>query len=108
MPLRYVTAEFSPLSSSYRAVPARGQEGQLLPPGKLNVCCCFFFNFVFDFAGLFLAAILVRNLYTRDPCEGVRCSLPQTKKRRYGPAIAPCPSQAGGPGPRGTSTSGDT
>ena len=39
----------------------------------------FFCNIVFDFAGLFLVAILVRNLYTRDPCEGVR-SLPRRQK----------------------------
>ena len=44
---------------------ARGQGGQLPPPGKLNV---FFFlsNIVFEFAGLFLVAILVRNLKKTD------------------------------------------
>ena len=36
---------------------ARGQRGQLPPPGKLN----FFPNIVFEFAELFLVAILVRN-----------------------------------------------
>ena len=106
MPLKSVTAEFSPLSSSYRAVLGKGAGGAVASARKTK--CLFFFFLVFDFAGLFLAAILVLNLYTRDPCEGVRCSLPETKKRRYGPAIAACPSQAGGPGVRGTSTSGDT
>ena len=38
---------------------AGGRRGQLSPPGKLNV---FFSNIVSDFAGLFLVAILVRNL----------------------------------------------
>ena len=36
---------------------ARGQRGQLPPPGKLN----FFSNIVFEFAELFLVAILLRN-----------------------------------------------
>ena len=44
-----------------------------------------FSNIVFDFAGLFLVAMLVRNVYTGDPCEGVR-SLPlQIKNPRNGP-----------------------
>ena len=30
-----------------------------------------FSNIMFDFTGLVLVAILVRNLYTGDPCEGV-------------------------------------
>ena len=38
---------------------AGGRRGQLPPPGKLK---CFFSNIVSDFAGLFLVAILVRNL----------------------------------------------
>ena len=42
---------------------------------------------MFDFAGLFLVAILARNLYTGDPCEGVWGLLPQTKNPRYGPAV---------------------
>ena len=42
-----------------RAVHSGGARGQLPPPGKLNV---FFSNIVSDFAGLFLVAILVRNL----------------------------------------------
>ena len=42
---------------------------------------------MFDFAGLFLVATLVRNLYTGDPCEGVRSFPPQTKHPRYGPAF---------------------
>ena len=46
----------------------------------------FFFSItVFDFAGLFLVAILVRNLYTGDLCEGVRNLLMQTNNPRYGP-----------------------
>ena len=48
----------------------------------------FFFSvIVFDFAGLFLVPILVRNLYTGEPCETMR-SLPlQTKSPSYGPAF---------------------
>ena len=51
----------------------------------------FFFLMELDFAGLFLVAgahdhglllvaILVRNLYTGDPCEGVRSFSPTDKK----------------------------
>ena len=58
--------------------------GQLPLPGKLNVI---FSNKVFDFAGLFLVAILVRNLYKRDPCDGVWGVPTQTKNLRYGPVI---------------------
>ena len=50
-----------------------GGGGGLPPPGKLNV---FFSNIVFDYAGLFIAAILVRNL----TCEGVQSLPPQYKK----------------------------
>ena len=39
----------------------------------------FISKIVFDFAELFLVAILVRNLYTGDPCESVRSLPPQTK-----------------------------
>ena len=35
---------------------------QMPPPGKLK----FFFNIVFEFVGLFLEAILVRNLKKTD------------------------------------------
>ena len=38
------------------------------------------FNIVFDFAGLFLVALLVQNLYMGDPSEGVQ-SLPPTDKK---------------------------
>ena len=41
----------------------------------------FFSNIVIGFAGLFLVALLVRNLYTGDPCEGVRSLPPQTCKK---------------------------
>ena len=64
---------FGLLYSLARAGPyiSGGQGGQLPPPGKL----IFFSNMVFDFVGLFLVDILVRNL-----------SLPpQTKKPRYCP-----------------------
>ena len=61
------------------------QRGQLPSAGKLNVN---FSNIVFDFVGLFLVAILVRNLYTGDPCEGVRSLPPQTKNPRNGPGAA--------------------
>ena len=59
-----------------RAIHIGGSRGggYLPPPGKLNV---FFPKLVFDFAGLFLVAILVRNLSTGDPCEGVRSLRPQ-------------------------------
>ena len=48
----------------------------------------FFSNIVFDFAGVFLVAILVPNLYTGDPRECVRSLPPQTKNPGYGPDIA--------------------
>ena len=54
----------------------RGAKGGCRPARKTK---CFFL--LFWFCGLFLGAILVRNLYTGYPCEGVR-SLPP----RYGPA----------------------
>ena len=63
-----------------RAVHSRGAGGQLPPPAKLNLF--FFSNIVFDFAGLFLGATLVRNLYTGKPC--VRSLPPQIKNPRYG------------------------
>ena len=44
-----------------------------------------FSNIVFDFAGLFLVAMLVRNVYTGDPCEGVQSLPPRTKNPGYGP-----------------------
>ena len=42
----------------HRAAQSGGSGGQLPPPGKLNF---FFFNIVFEFAELFLVAVLVRN-----------------------------------------------
>ena len=54
----------------------------------LFVCVC---NILFDFAGLFLVAILIRNLYTGDPCEGVRSLPPQTKDPRYVPEYTKAP-----------------
>ena len=36
---------------------------------------------MFDFAKLFFGAILVRNLYTGDPYEGVQSLPPQSKSR---------------------------
>ena len=54
---------------------AGGGGGRQLPlPWKLNV-----------FAGLFLVAILVRNLYMEDLCEGVWSLPPQTNNPGYGP-----------------------
>ena len=50
----------------------------------------FFPNIVFNFAGLSCSYILVRNLYTGDPCEGVRSLPPQTNNQRYGPG---CPGE---------------
>ena len=50
------------------------------PPGKLNIS-----YIVFDFAGLFLVAILVQNLYKGDPSEGLQSLPPQTKNPRNGP-----------------------
>ena len=54
----------------------------------LFVCIC---NIVFDFAGLFLVAILIQNLYTGDPCEGVQSLPPQTKDPGYGPEYTTAP-----------------
>ena len=68
-----------PLSLS-RATHSRGAGG--VAPSKI----------VFDFAGLFLVAILVQNLYTGDPREGLRSLPPQTKNPRYGPALSFPPS----------------
>ena len=48
----------------YRAVHSGGAGGAVALPGKLNVF--FFSNIVFDFAGIFLGAILVRNLKKTD------------------------------------------
>ena len=50
----------------------------------------FFCSIVFDFAGLFLVAILVQNLCTGDPCEGVRSLPSQTKTPRYGHGQMDC------------------
>ena len=44
-------------SSSFHPEEERGQRGQLSPPGKLN----FFSDVKFEFAELFLVAILVQN-----------------------------------------------
>ena len=46
-----------------RAVHSGGKGWQLPPRGKRNV---FFSNVVFDFAGIFLIAILVRNFKKTD------------------------------------------
>ena len=43
----------------FRAVHSGGAEGAVAPARKTK---CFFSNIVSDFAGLFLVAILVRNL----------------------------------------------
>ena len=43
----------------YRAVHSGGAKGAVAPARKTK---CFFSNIVSDFAGLFLVAILVRNL----------------------------------------------
>ena len=43
----------------FRAVHSGGAEGAVAPARKTK---CFFSNIVSDFAGLFLLAILVRNL----------------------------------------------
>ena len=42
------------------------QGGAVAPARKTK--CFFFSNKVFDFAELFLVAILVQNLYMGDPC----------------------------------------
>ena len=64
----------------HRAVHSGGGEaGGTVAPTRKTKCFCIFSNIVFDFAGLFLVAMLVRNVYTGDPCEGVR-SLPANKK----------------------------
>ena len=47
------------LSSQSRAVHSGGAKGAVAPARKTK---CFFSNIVSDFAGLFLVAILVRNL----------------------------------------------
>ena len=51
-----------------RAVHSAGAGWAVAPTRKTN----FFSDTEFDFAGLFLVAILVRNLYTGDPFEDVR------------------------------------
>ena len=48
-----------PYGSVYRAVHSGGAKGAVAPARKTK---CFFSNIVSDFAGLFLVAILVRNL----------------------------------------------
>ena len=58
---RDISAAFHGGAGPYIAGGAGG--GQLPPPGKLNV---FFSNIVFDFVGLFLVDILVRNLKKTD------------------------------------------
>ena len=52
---------FSPTEQEYniRAVHSGGAKGAVAPARKTK---CFFSNIVSDFAGLFLVAILVRNL----------------------------------------------
>ena len=45
-----------------------------------------FSNLVFDFFGLLLVAIFVRNQYTEDHCEGVRNLPPQTMQKIPGTA----------------------
>ena len=49
----------SPISFVARAVHSGGAKGAVAPARKTK---CFFSNIVSDFAGLFLVAILVRNL----------------------------------------------
>ena len=75
------------LNSNCRAVHSAGAEGATAPARKTERF--FFSNIVFDFAGLFLVAILVRNLYTGYPCEGVLSLPPQIKNPtcRYGPDL---------------------
>ena len=46
----------------FRAVHSGGAEGAVAPARKTN----FFSNIMFDFVGLFLVAILVRNLKKTD------------------------------------------
>ena len=72
-----------------RAVQSRGTGSAGVGVGEVVASARktnFFSNIVFDFAGLFLVAILVQNLYTGDP-EGVQSLPPQTKKPRYGPVL---------------------
>ena len=47
-----------------------GGQGEKLPPPE-NTIYIFFSNIVFHFAGLFLVAILVRNLFMGDPFKAV-------------------------------------
>ena len=54
-----VVLQSSQLSTSVRAVHSGGAKGAVAPARKTK---CFFSNIVSDFAGLFLVAILVRNL----------------------------------------------
>ena len=51
--------QLSPMRKSCRAVHSGGAKGAVAPARKTK---CFFSNIVSDFAGLFLVAILVRNL----------------------------------------------
>ena len=46
----------------------------------------YFCNIAFDLARLFLVDLLMQNLYTGDPCEGVSRLLQQAKNPSYGPA----------------------
>ena len=56
--MKGATSDFRPAHSGMGG----GGGGQLPPPGKL----IFSSNIVFDFVGLFLVDILVRNLKTTD------------------------------------------
>ena len=58
-----------------RAVHSGGAKGAVAPARKTK---CFFSNIVSDFAGLFLVAILVRNLTKTE-------FAPADKNPRYGP-----------------------
>lgn len=61
-PLLFVGGKLLLTISGLHIVGRKGGGGQMPPPGKLN----FFFNIVFEFVGLFLEAILVRNLKKTD------------------------------------------
>ena len=59
---RLFTSSFTTLRTElviFRAVHSGGAKGAVAPARKTK---CFFSNIVSDFAGLFLVAILVRNL----------------------------------------------
>ena len=57
--VQIVLALESTINDEIRAVHSGGAEGAVAPARKTK---CFFSNIVSDFAGLFLVAILVRNL----------------------------------------------